>query len=348
MKKASVDSYPPPPLEKIEEVLQKKDLSVKWLAGDGSDRCYYRIHQNTTEHTWVLMQLSDLDAKDLQNNGYDWINIGKIIQHKIRIPKLIAAIPDYAALIIEDYGDTMMETIALDYIQNQKYSDLDNLYEKTFGIISQMCQFQEKPDEPWCQRAFDKGRYVWELNFFIQNFVEPVCRTELSSDQFQKFRSDVDNLGEYLGSMAKYFVHRDFHSRNIMIKNKELAVIDFQDARLGPPAYDLVSICFDSYLPLDQSQRISYLEEGLRHLGDISPAIGREAKLSWKATLLQRQLKALGSFGYLTIKKNRGNYLKYVSPAIASISNNLVGDERWPFLSCDLIEILNEKSKEFY
>ena len=67
--------------------------------------------------------------------------------------------------------------------------------------------------------------------------------------------------------------------------------------------------------------------------------------LHWKPTLLQRQLKAIGSFGYLSVRKNRGNYLQYVGPALATLDYDLVYDKRWPFISSVLIEMIGDKLK---
>jgi aminoglycoside/choline kinase family phosphotransferase len=136
-------------------------------------------------------------------------------------------------------------------------------------------------------------------------------------------------------------VHRDFHSLNVMVKNGTLAVIDFQDARIGPSAYDLVSLCFDSYVPFNNEQRMELMQNGIKHIGKkLGAEMQKEVEAHWKPMLLQRQLKAIGSFGYLTMVKKRGDYLKYVRPALATLANDLVFDQRWAFLSKDLLSMM--------
>jgi hypothetical protein len=124
-----------------------------------------------------------------------------------------------------------------------------------------------------------------------------------------------------------------------MLKEQDLAIIDFQDARLGPATYDLVSLCFDSYIPLTESERIDLLNLGLGVLRRQLPNLStQELEDGWRPMLLQRQLKALGSFSFLTNKKFRGNYLAYVSPALQTLSTKIIGDSRWNFISGPMLE----------
>ena len=126
-----------------------------------------------------------------------------------------------------------------------------------------------------------------------------------------------------------------------MIHENNVAVIDFQDARLGPASYDLVSLVFDSYVPLAPSVRLELLEQGFEIIAELA---GKEASVrarsEWRPMLLQRQLKAIGSFGYLTVDKHKGDYIKNVAPALQTLFDADVQDARWPFLSGKLLHIL--------
>jgi len=86
------------------------------------------------------------------------------------------------------------------------------------------------------------------------------------------------------------------------------------------------------------------LNLGIDYLADfLPPRTIADLRAQWPAMLLQRQLKAIGSFGYLTLEKRRGNYLKNVRPALATLAKDIVGDDRWPFISRDLpFRMLNE------
>src|SRR5690606_9990932 len=152
------------------------------------------------------------------------------------------------------------------------------------------------------------------------------------------FDADAKRLAAELAANSLYFVHRDFHSRNVMVQNGHLAVIDFQDARLGPAAYDLVSLCFDSYVPFGAGLRREMLDAGLTLLRESGlTQAADDAERLWRPVLLQRQLKAVGSFGFLTLDKQRGDYLKYVGPALKTLLEQDLADARWPFISGDLL-----------
>ena len=81
-----------------------------------------------------------------------------------------------------------------------------------------------------------------------------------------------------------------------------------------------------------------FIRQASNQLGN---GIRLEIEQQWRAVLLQRQLKAIGSFGYLTIDKNKGNYLRYVKPAISAMRAANVSDRRWPFLSTELVDLID-------
>lgn len=339
------NTLPPPPDAAIAQALGVDKVQVSWLAGDGSDRCYYRIWAG--DKSFVLMQLSGDDADQLKNNGYEWVKIGKLLHdHGINAPQTVAKMPDFAALIIEDYGDLMMETRALERLKEGKREEVLGLYRQSFHILARFLEITERGDSKWSDRSFDAQRLNWELHFFQEHFLKNVLGWTLSASEQKAFDAESLLMAETLAAQSKYFVHRDFHSRNVMVSNEQLAVIDFQDARLGPPTYDLVSICFDSYIPLEAFERRTLVSEGLDRLVQINPQLSRSAlEEEWGPMLLQRQLKALGSFGYLTTQKNRGNYLKYVPAALETLSVENVGNSSWNFLSTDLIQGIRSRWK---
>ena len=137
-----------------------------------------------------------------------------------------------------------------------------------------------------------------------------------------------------MASESLYFVHRDFHSRNIMLKDEDLAVIDFQDARLGSPSYDLVSLFYDSYIPFTVEAREQLLSAAIQQLSTTvdTKTMGR-INNNWKLVLLQRQLKVLGSFAFLSLVKNKPIYQQYMPVTLDTILYSNLFDERWPFLS---------------
>ena len=344
----------PPPPQAVAKALGVSSLTIEWLAGDGSDRCYYRIfssefvsnsgHASSAKNTLVLMQLSGNDAVLLKEDGYDWINIGETLRkHGIFVPRVIATMPDHAALVIEDYGDLMLETKVYDLAENYGAEHVHQLFVKAFQVISKVIGIPRENSAAGCRRAFDADRFAWELRFFMQKYALPIAGISLTPSEQKAFDDETVRISNVLAAESQYFVHRDFHSRNIMVLSDSIAVIDFQDARLGPAAYDLVSLCFDSYVPFTTKTRREFLMEAIDIIRcDHGTKISSSIENLWKPMLLQRQLKAIGSFGYLTLEKGRGDYLKYVEGALRTLEEQGLEDERWPFLSSVLIRRLRD------
>jgi aminoglycoside/choline kinase family phosphotransferase len=339
-KQPRLGTLPPPPPEEIARALKVRTLTIEWLAGDGSDRCYYRVASPELQGPMVLMQLSGQDAVALKAGGYDWIKIATMLAGKgILVPRVIAAMPDHAALIIEDYGDVMLEGKIFQHADRNEYGPIRQLYQQAVDIIARFLNLQAEPNAVWTKRSFDAERFAWELRFFMQQYATPVVGIRWTSDEQVQFDAEVNRLATALAANSKYFVHRDFHSRNVMVRGSQLAVIDFQDARLGPASYDLVSLCFDSYVPFTADTRMELFKNALALLKkEVGESVHSEIEELWKPMLLQRQLKAIGSFGYLTLDKKRGDYLKYVPPALQTMEDAGVGDDRWPLLSRTLLK----------
>jgi aminoglycoside/choline kinase family phosphotransferase len=339
VKQPRTDALPPPPPEVLAKALNIGALTIEWLAGDGSDRCYYRLRSPDFDGPLVLMQLSGTDAEALRVGGYDWVNIARLLaERQVFVPKVVATLPDFAALVIEDYGDLMLEGVIFDVAEKSDDAAVRRLYGECFKIVAKFLTIPPDAAAPWCKRSFDAERFAWELGFFMQKYAFPVAHISLSAAEQRQFETEKARLSQTLAENSRYFVHRDFHSRNVMVKGEKLAVIDFQDARLGPAAYDLVSLCFDSYVPFTGTMRGALMANAGKVVRDM---VGAEAAADverlWKPVLLQRQLKAIGSFGFLTLDKQRGDYLKYVDPALRTLEEQDLADERWPFLSTTLL-----------
>src|SRR5262249_52679642 len=98
---------------------------------------------------------------------------------------------------------------------------------------------------------FDQEKFTWELNYAQKYLIEGVCDVKLEAHEKSELQKTFADISKILDKEPKYISHRDYHSRNLMIKLGEMRVIDFQDARLGPIQYDLVSLLKDSYVNLD-------------------------------------------------------------------------------------------------
>ena len=105
--------------------------------------------------------------------------------------------------------------------------------------------------------AFDVEKLTWELNFFVRHFLEAYRGVQLTDDERTALAAEWATIVEELAAEPRVLCHRDYHSRNLMLRDGRLYLIDFQDARLGPNTYDLVSLLRDSYVDLTEAKSIS-------------------------------------------------------------------------------------------
>jgi hypothetical protein len=123
-----------------------------------------------------------------------------------------------------------------------------------------------------------------------------------------------------------YFTHRDYHSRNLMVQGDRLRILDFQDARLGPPQYDLASLLRDSYVQLPfewEEELLDYYLQRTAKEEDFSQDRDRFVEI-FNATCLQRNLKAIGTFASQKTLRGNDAYLEYIPATLAHIKRNLL------------------------
>ncbi len=334
-----------PDIALVKKRLDIKELTLNWLAGDGSDRCYFRVTSPELRKPLVIMMLAESEYQLLKDERYDWLSVAEDLRLSgIRVPGVEAIIPENGLVIIEDYGNVMLESQVLQ-LKNRPdfFSVVEPMYLKCADILVQFLDIPKVRGRVWTTREFDAEKLSWELRFFQQMFFEKTCHYQLTRDQQAKFNKDTASLSNYLSKLPQVFTHRDFHSRNIMIVDNDLAVIDFQDSRLGPAAYDLVSLVFDSYAPFTIEQRVTLLNKALGKMR--SKLSGSDFSLleeSIEPMLIQRQIKAIGSFGYLATIKNKRVFLSWVSTANQVLKEFIKIDDRWPFLSEEIFEIIDQ------
>ena len=180
---------------------------------------------------------------------------------------------------------------------------------------------------------FDEKKLMWEMDFMLEHYVQGILKNTLSFDEKNKTREALGTLCKALSDQDRVFTHRDYHSRNIMIHNGKLRVIDFQDARMGPCQYDLASLLKDSYIVIEESVR----KELLEYYIECMQRDGREIKrdpfykiFDWMS--VQRNLKAIGTFAYQAKVLGNDRYLQYVDPALKYIKKPLENRRALEFL----------------
>jgi len=321
------------------------------LSGDGSSRIFFKIKAENTSYCGVL------PAKENTQKGLDEalaaFNIGSHLKKRgIPVPVIHAFDPTSGFILFEDLGDTLLH----DILQKQKKNSDDLFGQETvelykeiietllFMQISGSVRFNRK----WCwdtQRYDKKLMLEKESGYFMQAF----CKDLLNINNFPDELADEFKLlaGRAARQPAGYFLHRDFQSRNIMISNSKVRIIDFQGARLGPLGYDLASLLIDPYAQLPEDLQSELFEHYLEHLCTYGLDDRAFAK-GYPNLALQRNLQVLGAFAFLGFQKHKSFFKKFIIPATYSLQQRLTQPEAKDYphlrqLTDKIINLLEQK-----
>ena len=311
------------------------NLKIIKLKGDGSGRHYYRIEENSGVSLAIIMQVFEQDKVLLQRQSYPWTNINSYLhQNAINVPEIFFIDKNSGIICMQDLGSIHL----FDHVQNKPTGEVISAYKRAIDIINEFHSFQVDQTQVWCKRAFDAAKLKTELDKFYEHYLTGTVGVKFTDRQISMWRAETKDLCEYLASFSKYFTHRDFHSRNILVHEGRLSVIDFQDAMIGSPSYDLISLVYDPYVNLPKLIRDPLID----YCVSISKNhVQHEILTSMKATGLQRLLKILGTYGFFENSLNLKGFIKYCEPTLEFLLDLFESpDKRWPFLTGELIEIL--------
>ena len=275
----------------------------------GSDRRYFRVQKGTLSA--VLMECGREDPDYERHLTYTKF----FHSNGVPVPRLLGTDEAGKRALFEDLGDLSLHS----WLRFPHDADIvEALYRRVLDILVGLHgRASEHVDEcpPLASRMFDYDHLRWETTYFLERFVTGLRKARIADRK--ALDEDFHNLAKTVSSFLPAIIHRDFQSQNIMMKAGIPHVIDFQGARMAPPAYDLASILWDPYHRLDDTMRerlISYyIEEMKRSTKDFGADAFRETLLSCR---LQRHMQALGAYGFLSALKGKKYFLKYVPEAL--------------------------------
>lgn len=309
------------------------EIDIQQIAGDGSDRNWYRIQNQTKSYIVSDHGIGRENAFD--SSPYQaFIQIGNHLHTcNLPVPRIIEHDPFSGLVVLEDLGNVHLEQLI------KTISDADDIlfwYQKVCKDLYRFSQtgIQNFNPEWTCQtRHYDKSVIIEkECQYFVNEFLVNYLKLDVGYDEFEaEFNYIADNALEH---GFKGLMHRDFQSRNIMIKDNDVYFIDFQSARIGPIQYDLASLLIDPYVDLPQDIQEKILvnfHETFIPRGSITLA---SFKHSFLFCCLTRNLQILGAFSFLTLTKKKIYFEKYIPSAVKSLKLLLdsVGRKRIPKL----------------
>lgn len=306
--------FPPIPITQYLERHGDEGSAIVALTADASDRRYYRVLPNDRE-PFVLA----LHAAPFAAGALPFVNVAELFAAMpVPIPHVRGEAGDLGILKLDDLGDVTLQAHIAD-----APSSHSRLYERAVDhIVSMQRRGRELADDRFLpyRLAFDVEKLMWEMDFFLQHFIAGFRGVTLGASTLAALRAQLLSVVEQLADEPRVLCHRDYHSRNLMVVGQELFIIDFQDARMGPNTYDLVSLLRDSYVELPDAM-IDALLVRFRTQAGIADATAFRARFDLMA--LQRNLKALGTFGYQAVARANPAYAQYVPRTLAYVRRNL-------------------------
>lgn len=302
-------------------------LPVRRLAGHASMRSYWRVGTPPASQV-VMVMPPGAGPEEVTKGGRPPVDPFVDVQRYlaslgVRVPAIRAFEEPEGLMVLEDLGDDMLETRLL------AGDDRAALYQRAVDQLARLRAAAEARPSGCLAfgRAFDEDLYRWELQHFREWLLEAWKGAALAPSERAELDAWFDRIAASLAAEPRGFTHRDYQSRNLMVlPGGEQAVIDFQDALLGPRQYDLVALLRDSYVELDQP----FIEAMLRrYLVRLAEAGGPRLEYgpfreTFDLLTVQRKLKDAGRFVFIDrVRKNPGFLvsipasLRYVREALA-------------------------------
>ncbi|MCK9226969.1 MAG: phosphotransferase [Syntrophorhabdaceae bacterium] len=286
------------------------DIAVTELSARGSDRVFYRVLWN--DRTVIAIHY---DTNRMENEYYAEIAVF-LKKMRIPVPEMIAHDPAKHIMMLEDLGDTDLFSLGA-----HEWPERRILYQKALGAVQRLHKITEKnfPSQGVrLMNRFGPDLYLWEQDYFLDNFVKRYCDLTLDPGFEAKLRTELSGLSERLYMVPQVLVHRDFQSRNIMIRNSEPYFIDFQGMRFGNPFYDLASLLCDPY--------VSVPDEGRNELLSFYYVLSSQ-ELDWDVyqgsfwdASVERLMQTLGAFGFLGKVKGLEDFFGSIPAGLDNLS----------------------------
>ncbi len=297
------------------------------LAGDASTRQYFRIKPKgsdpeTTPASLILMQLE----KPAEGDDIDFTRMLRFLEGlNLPVPKLYTYDRDRGFLLLEDCGDETLES----RLSGADPKAVRHWYQQSIELLVEMQSRGTQnlePDNPAFHLRFNTKKLMWEMDFMLEHYVEGLLGHAWQSGQREAVREELVRVCEELDRQPVCFTHRDYHCRNLMVKDDKLVLLDFQDARWGPAQYDLVSLLRDSYYQIPEDLVWEMVDRfiDLKNQNSEETIDHEEFLRIFDLMSIQRNLKAVGTFAFQTFKMKNERYRPYIEPTLKYIRDTLI------------------------
>ncbi len=282
------------------------------LTPDASDRRYYRVTAADAAPFVIAIYSAPFAAGTLPFT----VVAAHLAAMPLPVPRVRTEMPDLGIVVLDDLGDTTLQ-MAVDSAPDGRHRAwYERAVEHLVVLQQRGAALADDRLVPYTL-AFDVEKLMWEMDFFITHFIEGFRGVSIAPAARDALRAELTTLSQELAGEPRVLCHRDYHSRNLMVAGDELFIIDFQDARLGPNTYDLVSLLRDCYVDMEPALFDALLAR-FRAAAAPDEDAGRFLE-RFDAMSVQRHLKALGTFGYQAVARSNPLYAQYVPRTTAYV-----------------------------
>lgn len=287
--------------------------ALEVVSGDASFRRYFRLRHDQGS-------LICVDAPPEKENSRPFVAIARALYaHQIHVPEVVQVDFGQGFMLLSDLGDTLLRPCLND-------GTVDDLYGQAMEELLHL--LSSPPPEDYELPPYDHDRLMLEMSLFRNWFIDCYLALPLTPQEEALIESTCRCIARRVLDQPTVFVHRDYHSRNLMVlPTGRLGVIDFQDAVTGPITYDLVSLLRDAYVEWPDSRVSGWVEDFRRKLTAanlIGEDVDADTFLAWFDWMgAQRHLKVLGIFARLSIRDGKHGYLNDIPLVFKYLLNEI-------------------------
>ena len=291
---------------------RKQNQAIRHLTADASTREYFRVDWGGGK------AIACVYPEPFKAAVETYLDVTKLfLADALPVAEILDFDTELGVIIQEDLGDTILR----DVIANEDKSQRKRLRDEAISLIARIQLLTPKAYEMnsiASRLKFDTEKLEWELNYFKMHYFETFLNKPLSAEDDALLSTEFHELAAELESYASVLCHRDVHLANLMIDRKgQMRIIDHQDARIGSPAYDLVSLLLDRITELPSPEWLAnkraYFLDVRRRLG-LSKIDEDEFAYEFRLQTIQRCLKAAGTFAYQSAVRGKTHFIPFIKP----------------------------------
>jgi hypothetical protein len=310
------------------------------LEGDASTRSYFRVLFRD-DSSVILVRYPEPATQDMTS----FLDVQAFLEERcLPVPKILSVFPQEGLVILEDLGDDLLESLVEPHAPDRMF----RLYTEAVDLLLTMRRVTRGVHSGCVafRLAFDLEKLMQEMRFFMTHFVQGLCKIQPSLASLETIERFFSRICALLASEPRILAHRDYHSRNLMVHHERLVMIDFQDARMGPAQYDLASLLRDSYVTLPEDlvgALVDRYREGVDHPGETS---ADRFRYVFDVMSLQRNIKALGTFGYQVSVRGSRRYVSSIPRTGLYVATNIAKHDEFSSFRAVVDELVCAPSSE--